>query len=64
MKTGYSCVLWISLTLAVLIRLALAQVQSVPEPAAITGKLADGTMYRVSKPENWNGRLRQLDQPA
>ena len=39
------------------IRFALAQVQLAPEPATITGKLADGTRYRVCKPENWNGRL-------
>jgi pimeloyl-ACP methyl ester carboxylesterase len=28
-----------------------------PEPATISGKLADGTSYSVSKPENWNGEL-------
>jgi len=42
---------------AALIWIAFAQAQSAPEPATIAGKLADGTMYRVSKPENWNGRL-------
>lgn len=41
----------------VLIWFAFAQAQSMPELATIAGILADGTTYRVSKPENWNGRL-------
>ena len=43
--------------IGVLIWFAFAQAQSMPELATIAGILADGTTYRVSKPENWNGRL-------
>lgn len=54
-KRRMKFIYWAVLT--VLIWFAFTQAQSAPEPATITGKLADGTGYRVNKPENWNGRL-------
>ena len=43
--------------LSFLIWFAFAQAQPSHDPAIISGKLEDGTGYRVNKPENWNGRL-------
>ncbi len=43
--------------IAVLLGFAYGTAQQAPEPANISGKLADGTSYRVSKPEKWNGTL-------
>jgi len=43
--------------LTLLIWFTFSQVLSANETGTITGELADGTGYRVSKPENWNGRL-------
>jgi pimeloyl-ACP methyl ester carboxylesterase len=43
--------------LALMVWFIFAQALSALEPATITGELPDGTRYRVSRPENWNGRL-------
>lgn len=42
---------------AVILGIELSQAQRAPEPLTISGKLADGTSYRVTKPENWNGTV-------
>jgi pimeloyl-ACP methyl ester carboxylesterase len=54
-KRRMKFIYWVVLT--VLTWFAFAQAQPSHEPATIAGKLADGTGYRVYKPENWNGRL-------
>ena len=42
---------------AVILGIELSQAQLAPEPLTISGKLVDGTSYRVTKPENWNGTV-------
>ena len=52
---------WFSLGLVVLLVAALAVVAATPNARAattvISGTLADGTLWRVAKPDNWNGTL-------
>jgi pimeloyl-ACP methyl ester carboxylesterase len=42
---------------ALVLWFTFSQALSATEPGTINGELADGTRYRVSRPENWNGRL-------